>query len=528
MYRILIADDEGIVTQSLQFIIDRNFKGECETAVAHNGRQAIEVAETFRPDIALLDIQMPGINGLKAMEEIRTQNPKTRILILTAYNNFDYAKEAIRLGAVDYLMKPINKTVITERLTDIMHQIDAERQKREDDLQIREKMEAVIPIIENGFVGSLIFQDEYRDSGEEYRHLLNITEEYGIVLVMEWGEWNEQRGMENPIGSGVRVHRDYARLTERIKVYFRAFISNIMGNKVVCILPQADPRMEYQDRINLIEKARNLKESLQQTLNADCRIGIGSVQPWASMNRSYQEALKALRHGKRGVTHIDDLLARDTRTQQQQTMEQNFIDAVCSGNEREARQEASVYAEWLLQNQGRDLTGAAMQLTELLLVTAKKIEQQGGMDPLTQGDVRKIYNSSSGEEIQSEFIRLAVLITQAVVIQDDRESDNIIQKARTYIDQNYARDLSLDDVAREVGISPYYFSKLFKEQTGQNFIDYLTGLRIETAKHLLEDPAMSVKEICIRSGYSNQNYFSRIFKKSTGMTPTEYRENRNL
>ena len=150
MYKILIADDEGIVTDSLQFIIEKNFGGECQVAVAKNGRQAIEQAEAFQPDIALLDIQMPGINGLKAMEEIRTQNPKVRALILTA---------------VDYLMKPVNKKVIVERLTGIMHGIDQERRKRKADLMVKEKMEAVVPIIENGFVISLIIQNEYEGSG---------------------------------------------------------------------------------------------------------------------------------------------------------------------------------------------------------------------------------------------------------------------------------------------------------------------------------------------------------------------------
>ena len=143
MYKILIADDEGIVTDSLQFIIEKNFGSECRVVIAKNGRQAIEMAEQFQPDIALLDIQMPGINGLKAMEEICAQNPKVKTMVLTAYDNFDYAKEALRLGAIDYLMKPINKKLIVERLTSIMHDIDRERKKRSDDLQIREKMEAV-------------------------------------------------------------------------------------------------------------------------------------------------------------------------------------------------------------------------------------------------------------------------------------------------------------------------------------------------------------------------------------------------
>lgn len=196
MYRILIADDEGIVRDSLQFIIEKNFGDECQTAIARNGRQAIETAESFRPDIVLLDIQMPGLNGLKAMEEIRSQNPKVKALILTAYDNFDYAKEALRLGAVDYLMKPINKKVIVERLTGIMHEIDQERQKRRDDLQAKEKMEAVIPIIENGFVISLIIQNEYEDRGEQYRSLLNLEEDYGILIALEWGEGREGEAMD--------------------------------------------------------------------------------------------------------------------------------------------------------------------------------------------------------------------------------------------------------------------------------------------------------------------------------------------
>ncbi len=202
MYKILLADDEGIVTDSLQFIIEKNFGGACGTAIAKNGRQAIELAESFQPDIAFLDIQMPGINGLKAMEEIRAQNPRVKILILTAYDNVDYAKEALRLGAVDYLTKPINKKAIVERLTAMMHTIDQERLKRRNDLEIKEKMEAVIPIIENGFIISLIIQNEYEDSGEQYRSLLNLGEDYGIIMALEWGNAREGAGMGNPGGFG--------------------------------------------------------------------------------------------------------------------------------------------------------------------------------------------------------------------------------------------------------------------------------------------------------------------------------------
>ena len=100
----------------------------------------------------------------------------------------------------------------------------------------------------------------------------------------------------------------------------------------------------------------------------------------------------------------------------------------------------------------------------------------------------------------------------------------MICKAKQYIEENYNRDICLDDISRIVDISPYYFSKLFKEETGENFIDYLTNLRIEKAKDLLMHSGMNIKNICVDTGYSDPNYFSRIFKKQVGVTPTEYRE----
>ncbi len=523
MYRILIADDEGIVTDSLQFIIEKNFGSECRIAIAKNGRQAIELAESFQPDIAFLDIQMPGINGLKALEEIRALNPKVKTLILTAYDNFDYAKEALRLGAVDYLMKPVNKKIIVERLNGIMRGIDQERQKRRDDLQIREKMEAVIPIIENGFIISLIIQNEYEDSGEQYRKLLNLEENYGIIMALEWGEWNEGGSMTNPVGSGVHAHRYYEKMTELVKVYFKACVSNIMGNKIVCVIPSKEPKMEYEERLRMIEKARSMVTSLKNVVGIDFKAGVGSVRPWEAMFESYQEALNALRHGKRKVTHIDDLIVRDTREKQRQAMEQVVLKAVSGGMEHDARQEATVFAGWLLKNKNCTFEDAKLQMMELLLLASRVVQEQGSERPREQETMSALFAAQDGEELRQRFVTAMVELAQAVVIQK-QESDGIITKAQDYIRQNFQRDLPLEEVAQSAGISPYYFSKLFKEETGTNFSEYLTGIRIETAKQLLCNQKLSIKQVCLDSGYANPNYFSRIFKKWTGITPTEFRD----
>ena len=147
MYRILLADDEGIVINSLKFIIEKNFEGMFEIETAKTGRGAIEVAEHFRPDIAFMDIQMPGINGMEAMQEIRRSVPNVVFVVLTAYDKFDYAKEAINLGVMRYLNKPVNQKVVVEVIETAIEQINGKREKRKLDLQIKERMETVIPII---------------------------------------------------------------------------------------------------------------------------------------------------------------------------------------------------------------------------------------------------------------------------------------------------------------------------------------------------------------------------------------------
>ncbi len=148
-YKIMLADDEGIVIDSLKFIIEKEFGDSCRIEYAKTGRSVIELAETYRPDIAIMDIQMPGINGIEAMREIRENNHSVIFIVMSAYDKFDYAKEAIKLGVLEYITKPMEKTRIVAALKRAMEQINKERTKRSNDLMIRENLETVMPIIES-------------------------------------------------------------------------------------------------------------------------------------------------------------------------------------------------------------------------------------------------------------------------------------------------------------------------------------------------------------------------------------------
>ena len=160
MYRILVADDEGIMLEAFKNVIAGAFGEECVVETAKTGRAVTEIAETFHPDVVFMDIHMPGINGIQAMREIRKFNTTALFYVVSAYDKFDYAKEAIDLGVERYLTKPISRAKIIAAVEEAIGKVDAKRNQRSNLLKIQEKLETVIPVVENSFVGSLLFQQE--------------------------------------------------------------------------------------------------------------------------------------------------------------------------------------------------------------------------------------------------------------------------------------------------------------------------------------------------------------------------------
>ena len=161
MYKIMLADDEGIVIDSLKFIIQKEYGDDCRIEYAKTGRNVIELAERFRPDIAIMDIQMPGINGIDAMKEIRKTNDSMVFIVMSAYDKFDYAQEAIKLGAIEYITKPMDRNKMIAALNSAMAKVTEEKNRRSKDLLIKEKLEIVVPILENGLIYNILFHEYF-------------------------------------------------------------------------------------------------------------------------------------------------------------------------------------------------------------------------------------------------------------------------------------------------------------------------------------------------------------------------------
>lgn len=526
MYRILVADDEGIMLEAFKNVISSTFGDSCIVETAKTGRAVTEIAETFHPDIVFMDIHMPGINGIQAMREIRKFNTAALFYVVSAYDKFDYAKEAIDLGVERYLTKPISKAKIIAAVEEATAKVDTKRNQRSNLLRIQEKLETVIPVVENSFVGSLLFQQEMQVA-DYYQQLLDIEEKQGYVMIIQFGQSYENGRLVSPVGMNVKAQDFYAELRDIVKSSFSCAVGSIMSNRIPIVVPCALSENPYEERIDLVEQARSLITRLEDRIEAKFRVGIGRVREMQEMERSYREALRALNGSKSRVIHIEDLSQNGVYDEEFPVeMEKNIFRYLEEGKEKECIQEINVFFDWMVAHYADDMNNIRLKTLEYIIWGEKKAFEAGAINYgfSYRRDYLDAAMACTGyEELRKWFLDKMVNACRAIRDQKEDQSNSAAKKAMLYIQENYNKDISLDDVSGIVNISPYYFSKIFKEETGENFIEYVTKVRIEKAKEFLAQPDISIKEAGIRSGYTDPNYFSRIFKKQTDMTPSEYK-----
>ena len=530
MYKILIADDEGIVLDSLKFILEQNFGDNCQIMAVKSGRAVIEQAQQFVPDIAIMDIQMPGINGIEAMREVRTFNQNIIFIIISAYDKFSFAQKAINLGALDYITKPFTKETIVATVENAMEIISRDRNKRSKDLLVWEKLQTVVPIIENGFINLILFQETNSEEMDRYRSLLDIMAQYGSMITLEFGERETgDKTIGNPIGTSVKMQNKDSQIQEIIKEFFsNAVTGSIMANKLAFFIPNENNTIEYEERTRMVDRARNMVAKLNKKLGVSFRAGIGDVWDFQRLHKSYEESKKAFDMGRGSVVHVKDLgLGCEYASDYPSDMEEKLFYYVKNGNVVQTRNIANRFFDWMVDNYGEYEKDIQTKVLEFVMIAEKEVFLQGGVQYsflFRQNYLSEVLGCKSYVELRRWFLEKMCKVGSDMITKKQEKEVSVIGKAKEYIKQKFSKDISLEEVAKHVDISSYYFSKLFKEEEEMNFIDYLTNLRIEKAKQMLMENDVSIKEVCIESGYTDPNYFSRIFKKVVGRTPTEYRE----
>ncbi|AOT70752.1 response regulator transcription factor [Geosporobacter ferrireducens] len=527
MIKLLIADDEHLVVESIRFIIEK-YTDETEVVgIARSGREAIEKAVELKPDIVFMDIRMPGIDGIEAIRQIKATNGDVVFVIVTAYEYFNYAKDAVNLGVHEYLLKPVNKHRVMETVNSAAQLIRSKRSAIQREMLLREKINKIIPHMEGQFVYSQLFSGRIIKDIAFYEEVFAMALGHGYVM-MAIVEESESYEREETLKNSLDKQRFYDIFSLELKNLTPCLIGPPMLDRTVAYIPVNMNEDSYTARNMAIEIAQKLIRRINKSINIHYKIGLGRRYDISNFLKSSNEAYMAAAVANKDLmVHYEDVILSVNAVDTYPTnKEKTLIHKMLTGDLNGVLESFEEIFWWLTVNYKDDMDKIKSKLLELLVVVKRSIPYEAKeSDVPEQGQFIELLKIQNIRELKASYTNYLKNTTLAIGENREKELSGLILKSLKYINNNYQKNISLDDVAKEVNMSYHYFSKFFKETTGKNFVDYLTEIRIERSKELLKDVSASIKDICHEIGYSDPNYFCKIFKKVTGMTPTEFRSN---
>jgi two-component system response regulator YesN len=512
----MIVDDEPIVLRAISHVIESSCPEIRVVAKTGSGTQAVSLALVEKPDIIFMDIELAGINGLEAITEIKKTLPETVVVIISAYDNFQYAQKGIALGVVDYLLKPVSKEDLIAILSKARARLEEQRGKTLEQLELKEKLQRMRPFLEEDLFFSLLYPSIGMHPLLEYPQLLDLK----IAL-----------------GQAVEVYaEDCKRLTENFVRYKLLVRNHLCGAKDVLFSPligrTALILIGYDLLpVNQIGVWNQIKDSLKSSFNLDTGIILGQIsEGFEGMIQSFKELRQStqLHSYPPGVYCLGQI----PKTPNKEfsipwVIEQEFFEAAKSGQKEltgviftDLFRVVKAALEGDLQSQKDYFNGIIAVLLRIFYENASAESKQSLSGNHFIQKVNRINDLSELEIILEEII---TQLAGEIKSKGTSEKNPEIQAAIEYMIENYFKELTLGDVAAAAAISPNYLSKLFKEYRNQTVMDFLERIRIEKALKLLKETNCSIKEIALQIGYRDPNYFSKVFKKVTNLSPTAVR-----
>lgn len=527
MMKLLIADDEYLVIDSLKYIVERFVRNVEVVGTAKSGREAIEKAMELKPDIVFMDIHMPGIDGIEAIKQIKAINNDMVFVIITAYEYFNYAKEAISLGVHDYLLKPINRGKVAETLEEICEEIDLRREAVQREILLKEKINKVIPHLEGQFIYSQLFDGNAVKDVAFYEEVFGMKISHGYVM-MAIIEDVENHGQQEGMRISLDKQKFYNIFSYELKNLCQCLIGPPLLDKLVAYIPAEESVDAYETRNMSIGIASRLAEKINPSVDVKYTIGIGRSYDISNFSKSCNEAnMSASLKGDDCVIHYEDIMTSGKRMDMYpENEEKELIRKLLSDDREGALDTFERIFLWLIMNYKEDTDRIKSRMIELSFLIKRSVPYCSETENIrAQVFLNNVLKAQDIRELKAACRENLEQIISDMRQVREIEINSLSARVKKYIAENFHRDISMDDAAKETNLSYHYFSKFFKDSTGKSFVEYLTELRIDKSKELLRETGDSIKEICYKTGYSDPNYYCKIFKKVTGMTPTEYRDN---
>lgn len=548
MYKLLIVDDEEEVRKAVIEKIDWGLYGYQIVGEAENGREALEIIDKVVPDVVITDIKMPFMDGLQLSEILKYKYPVTKIIILTGFDEFEYAQKAIKTNVAEYILKPVSSNDIIEVLIRLKSIIDGEIAKKEDLKTLRENYNKMLPLLREKFLTSLL------TSRLSKAEIIEKSCFYGVdicskgfvvaLLTIDYdtiAEKDEMGCTEQQKLSSFHIPEDrellkFAALniTEEIVKKYELGITFLHNDLIAIIfkLPEEGWGNGLERPLSVLEEIRFY---ITKYFKFAVTVGLGTCCDDAShIADSYENAMIALDYslilGKNRTIYIGDIEpGSKDKIVFNDLKEHALASCIKVGTSYEIKKVIDgLFKEFIEAKASfKDCQICLLQvLTTILKVAGDLNIDMENVLGKNYNLFVEIYKFTDLRDVMHWLLTICTKIMGYISKERQDTCKALVNNAKEYLQEHYHdSEMTLEKVSNYLHISPTYFSAIFKKETRLTFINYLTLLRMDAAKMLLRTTSMKTFEIAESVGYSEPNYFSYCFKKNFNISPSEYRNN---
>lgn len=506
MFRLLLVEDEYIEREAMKHIIGQRFNEKFEIKEATNGLDAIELARTFKPDIIFLDIKMPGCSGIEVARSIREFLPEANMIFITAYDYFDYAKEAISLRVDEFLLKPVDVDEVCRYVEKIVRKLKEEQLQHTYTEKIQHEFSVIKEKFQSEFKERILDYQASEEQIQHYLELMDIKMECAVIGLIDFTTIEQYEGMGH-IQKEFIKERFKGKLEKKCELsHIIAMVGDLKDLVTVVFLLQAHHRYKAQDMCRILEEEMDgCIQSIGMSISYQLSETI--INPGEIPKVLYQEKQRFFASNK-----------KEKKTYPYE-IEDKIVELIRKKEFEEAKRQVIKIIEYLKSEY--EFVEFKKELQGLYTIVERSI-RRNAPELLLQGSDRLASDVGSYSDLMSFYNHMFDYAKEMMKQMPDK-NEALIQKVCSYLEEHYNEDISLEEAASMIGFSSFYFTKLMKEHTNMSYVDYITSLRVNQAKKLLETTDMTVKDVGIAVGYENANYFTRVFKRMEGSSPSQYK-----
>ncbi len=528
LYKVILVDDEEEVREAIRKRINWEEIGFTVVGTAENGEEALELAETCEPDVVMTDIQMPFMDGITLLKKLKEKIPDLRSVIFSGYDDFEYAKEAIRLESEEYILKPVDAEELRSIFMRIKDRLDEQIKQRRNVEQLSKYYEEIRPMMKEQLIIGLLEGRELQFDLERYQKDFDLQIESAFYCAGAFRITPIAENKENLDKNLMAVSLKQI-VAERLKGVIDA--EAFVYLDTVCVLARLKSTSQHS---TFVEEMDRICKIAHKTIGANVSAGIGRTYGSAeSIHTSFLEAKDAFHYrifvdenqalcisdvepsapvedyiSEKQIRHIMRQVKIGTKESLEKEIRQ-FVDKLKKSNISLNRLQV-FYAEFIVElmrlSRGHDINTAQLGLNGVNI----------------NEDLAKF---ESLDDFANRLIELTEILWEKISTGRLDTTKKLAEDAKQYIQDHYSESkLSVDDICNHLGVGTSYFSSVFKKETGVSFVTYLTTVRMNEAQRLLDTTDEKSYIIAGMVGYEEPNYFSYVFKKHFGISPSKYRQ----